>query len=133
MRYTGKLANFIIQGRRATMDREQAEKDRVYRGEGAQTARFPSGSGHITEGETTNAAPPRPNEIGWAVKQMWNGQAVTRRAWYGKHHIRIQVPDHNSKMNQPYVYITTQRGELIPWLASQADLLARDWQLHEVD
>lgn len=75
----------------------------------------------------------QPREIGWAVKQMWHGQAVTRAAWYGKHKLQIQRPDAHSKMTEPYVYITTQRGELIPWLASQADLLATDWKLFEVE
>lgn len=81
---------------------------------------------------TNQAGPHHPHrEIGWAVKQMWIGQAVTRRGWYGFHHIRLQVPDANSKMTQPYVYIRTERGELVPWLCSQADLLATDWALYE--
>lgn len=70
--------------------------------------------------------------IGWAVKQMWNGQAVCRDGWNGRgQHIRLQIRDANSRMTQPYVYITTMHGELVPWLASQSDLLAIDWQLYE--
>jgi hypothetical protein len=32
-------------------------------------------------------------------------------------------------MTLPYVYMFTAQGDLIPWLCSQADLLARDWQV----
>ncbi len=76
---------------------------------------------------------PRPQEIGWAVKQMWNRQAVTRRGWNGRHAIRIQFPNGAEPSTSPYVYITAQNHEVRPWLCSQADLLASDWQLHEVD
>jgi len=30
-------------------------------------------------------------------------------------------------MTLPYIYITTVQGDLVPWLASQTDLLAADW------
>jgi hypothetical protein len=32
-------------------------------------------------------------------------------------------------MTQPYVYIHTVQGDRIPWLCSQADLLAIDWEV----
>jgi hypothetical protein len=68
------------------------------------------------------------NDIGWAVKQLWNGGKVTRPGWNGKgQYLRLQVPDENSKMTLPYVFITTVDGKRVPWLASQADLLASDW------
>lgn len=67
-------------------------------------------------------------EIGWAVKQLWNGCKVSREGWNGKNQfLKLQVPDANSKMTQPYVYLTTEQGNLVPWLCSQADLLATDW------
>lgn len=69
------------------------------------------------------------SDIGWAVAQLNSGAAVTRQGWYGKHRIELQVPDEHSKMTQPYVYIVTERGDLVPWLCSQADLLATDWVL----
>ncbi len=68
------------------------------------------------------------NGIGWAVKQMENGSAVTRAGWNGPgQHLRLQVPDAYSKMTLPYIYITTVQGGLVPWLASQTDILATDW------
>ena len=68
------------------------------------------------------------NGIGWAVKQMHNGSKVARRGWHGKDmHLALQVPDANSKMTLPYVYIKTVDGGLVPWLCSQTDLLSMDW------
>ena len=66
--------------------------------------------------------------IGWAVKQMQNGYAVQRSGWNGKNmYVALQLPDSNSKMTELYVYMRTAQGGLIPWLCSQADLLATDW------
>ncbi len=30
-------------------------------------------------------------------------------------------------MTLPYYYIRTVQGDLVPWLASQTDMLAQDW------
>lgn len=68
--------------------------------------------------------------IGWAVKQMHNGQKVCRCGWNGKGMwLMIQTPDEHSKMTKPYVYMKTVDGDLVPWLYSQSDLLATDWEL----
>ena len=66
--------------------------------------------------------------IGWAIKQMYDGQRVTRRGWNGRGMwLALQVPDEHSKMTLPYIYMRTAQGDLVPWLASQTDLLAMDW------
>jgi hypothetical protein len=71
--------------------------------------------------------------IGEAIKEMWDGKAVARKGWNGKNmYVRLQVPDEHSKMSLPYVYMRTAQGQLVPWLASQTDLLAQDWELVEV-
>lgn len=68
--------------------------------------------------------------IGWAVKQMHNGAKVARANWNGKSQfLQLQVPDENSKMTLPYVFITTVQGDRVPWLCSQTDLLATDWEV----
>ena len=67
-------------------------------------------------------------DIGWAVLQLNRGSAVQRAGWNGRNqYLLLQVPDKNSKMTLPYVYIHTVQGDLVPWLASQTDLLATDW------
>jgi len=68
--------------------------------------------------------------IGKAVKEMQNGKRVQREGWNGPdQYLELQVPDENSKMTLSYVYIQTVQGDLVPWLCSQTDLLATDWQL----
>jgi hypothetical protein len=67
--------------------------------------------------------------IGWAVKQLQNGDRVRREGWNGKGMwLELQKPDDNSKMTLPYVYMSTAQGDLVPWLCSQTDLLATDWE-----
>lgn len=66
--------------------------------------------------------------IGWAIKQMHNGMKVARQGWNGKNMwLALQVPDEHSKMSLPYIYMSTVDGKLVPWLASQTDLLSTDW------
>lgn len=68
--------------------------------------------------------------IGEAIKQMWDGKSVQRLGWNGKgQYLMLQVPDEHSKMTLPYIYITTVQGQKVPWLASQTDILATDWQV----
>ena len=69
------------------------------------------------------------SDIGWAVSIMREGGAVYRSGWNGKNMwLRLQIPDDGSKMTLPYVYMNTAQGEFIPWLCSQTDLLAKDWE-----
>lgn len=68
--------------------------------------------------------------IGWAVDQLRIGKTVRRSGWNGKGMwLALQEPDDWSKMTVPYVFIKTTQGDFVPWLCSQADLLATDWEL----
>ena len=69
------------------------------------------------------------NGIGWAVKQMQNGYRVTRDGWNGKGQYLELMRPKSGYMTLPYVYITTVSGDRVPWLCSQTDLLAMDWQV----
>jgi hypothetical protein len=72
------------------------------------------------------------NTIGWAVKQLQHGDRVRRSGWNGKGMwLELQKPDENSKMTLPYVFMFTTQGDLVPWLCSQTDLLANDWEAAE--
>lgn len=63
-----------------------------------------------------------------ALDWMKQGMRVTRTGWNGAGQwIALQRPDERSKMTLPYFYIRTVQGDLVPWLASQTDLLANDW------
>lgn len=68
--------------------------------------------------------------FGQAIEQMKTGAKVTREGWNGKGMwLALQVPDQHSKMQQPYIYMCPVGGKLVPWLASQSDMLAEDWQI----
>ena len=70
--------------------------------------------------------------IGWMVKNLQEGNKVTRKGWNGKDmYLELQVPNAKSKMTLPYIYMKTVQGDLVPWLASQTDLLKLDWILVE--
>lgn len=75
--------------------------------------------------------------FGEAIHELKAGRKVARKGWNGKGiFIELQVPDVNSKMTSPYIFIDTtglqtQNEEApksrVPWLASQTDMLAEDW------
>lgn len=84
--------------------------------------------------------------IGWAVDQLWNGSRVRRKGWNGKGMFLMLVPGSRVTVTegrplasvlpvgtefdyQPHVDMWTANGSLVPWLCSQSDLLATDWEL----
>jgi hypothetical protein len=70
-----------------------------------------------------------PMDFGEALHALKHGHAVCREGWNGKGMwLRLQVPDVGSKMSLPYIYMRTAQGDLVPWLASQTDMLAEDWR-----
>jgi hypothetical protein len=70
--------------------------------------------------------------FGEAIEEMRRGWHVTRSGWNGKGMwIALQSPDEDSKMTLPYIYMRTTQNDLVPWLASQADMLSRDWEVVE--
>ena len=76
--------------------------------------------------------------FGEALEALKSGKRLRRKGWNGKGiYIEMQVPDAHSKMTLPYIYIVTTslvsdnpaapRG-VVPWLASQTDMLSEDWE-----
>jgi len=78
-------------------------------------------------------------DFGKAIKALKDGKKVMRKGWNGKGiFIELQVPDEYSKMTHPYIFIDATGLETInpdapknrvPWLASQTDMLAEDWEV----
>lgn len=67
-------------------------------------------------------------DFGDALKYLRNGLKVAREGWNGKDmYLALQTPDDHSKMRRPYLYMSPVDGDLVPWVASQSDLLANDW------
>lgn len=65
-----------------------------------------------------------------ALTLLKQGEKMTREGWNGKDQwIEVQYPDENSKMTEPYIYIKNAQGGRVPWLASQGDLMAEDWDI----
>ena len=70
--------------------------------------------------------------FGEALEHIKQGPTykVQRKGWNGKGMwISVQTPDEHSKMRRPYIYMYPVDGELVPWLASQSDMLENDWQM----
>ena len=67
--------------------------------------------------------------FGDAISLLKKGSLLTRKGWNGKDmYIALQKSDANSKMTLSYIYMKTVDGDLVPWLASQTDILAEDWE-----
>jgi hypothetical protein len=79
--------------------------------------------------------------FGLALDVLKAGGKVARAGWNGKGiFIELQRPDEHSKMTSPYIYINTTGLQtdneaapksLVPWLASQTDMLSDDWMVIE--
>lgn len=65
-----------------------------------------------------------------ALDHLKSGYKLMRAGWNGKGMwLAVQRPDAQSKMGLPYIYMKTTDGRLVPWTASQTDILSDDWQL----
>ena len=72
--------------------------------------------------------------FGEAIFHMKSGLRCARKGCF----VCIQNPDEHSKMISPYIYIDTTGLQTenpaapksrVPWLASQTDMLAEDWEI----
>lgn len=96
---------------------------------------FPAYEDRYAEAAPTTASPTQsivmdpPCDIGSAVALLWSGSRVRRKGWNGKGMwLELQFPGADAKMTLPYVFMSTAQGDLVPWLCSQTDLLAQDWE-----
>lgn len=78
-------------------------------------------------------------DFGLALHALKAHRKVRRKGWNGVGmFIELQEPDVNSKMTFPYIFIDTtklsshnanvKKGR-VPWIASQTDMLANDWEV----
>jgi hypothetical protein len=67
-------------------------------------------------------------DFGLAITELKRGERMTRLGWSGRGMwIALQEPTKLSKMTRPYIFMKTVDGDLVPWVASQTDILATDW------
>ena len=84
-------------------------------------------------------------DFGAALAALKGGQRVTRPGWNGKGMFLYLVPGSTFAVNRPpllgiyalgteirycpHIDMRTADGSCVPWLASQTDLLADDWEV----
>lgn len=82
--------------------------------------------------------------FGQALKALKNGAKASREGWNGKNMFLYYVPANSypavteiAKKEFPdglvpygaYIAMKTAQNNVVPWLASQTDILAIDWQV----
>lgn len=70
-------------------------------------------------------------DIGGAVKALREGKCTDRAGWNGKGmwlYLVDAVYEDNTEF-LPYIRMVTVTGAVVPWLASQTDILATDWEV----
>ena len=86
--------------------------------------------------------------FGNAIEALKEGKRVARAGWNGKGMFLFLVPGSNFIVNRepllsimgegaeityrPHIDMKDAEGKVVPWLASQTDMLAEDWQIVEV-
>lgn len=86
-------------------------------------------------------------DFGNAVRELKVGNKVARAGWNGKGMFLFLVPGSVFKVNRPpllgiypegteirycpHIDMKTADGSVVPWLASQSDVLSEDWVLVE--
>lgn len=76
--------------------------------------------------------------FGIAIEALKHGLKVSRSGWNGKGlWLQLHKPAPTSMMTLPFIYMCypddakTTPGARVPWLASQTDMLAEDWEIIE--
>jgi hypothetical protein len=89
-------------------------------------------------------------DIGQAVKRLQSGDRVCREGWNGRGMYIFLVPGSTFTVEadrpmgracpelvgkqidyHAHVDMKTAQGYVVPWLCSQADLLADDWEIYD--
>jgi len=69
-------------------------------------------------------------DFGDAIRCLKRGQRVRRNGWTDKGmRLELQTPDVHREMSLPYIFMETADEKLVPWTASQRDMLADDWRV----
>ena len=85
-------------------------------------------------------------DFSYALDAIKNGLKVARRGWNGKGMYVFLIGTDNSRpegswfytngrddnmTRLPFIAMKTAQSEIVPWLASQTDILAVDWEIVE--
>jgi len=96
-------------------------------------------------GETRMSEVSNNHTFGDAIAALKEGKRVARSGWNGKGMFLFLVPGSTFKVNRPpllgiypegteinycpHIDMKTADGKVVPWLASQTDVLAEDWSI----
>lgn len=85
--------------------------------------------------------------FGQALEALKQGKRVSREGWNGKDMFLFLVPGSTFEVNRPplihifpestrikyhaHIDMKTAQGDIVPWLCSQTDMLAEDWQVED--
>lgn len=85
-------------------------------------------------------------KFGEALEHLKDGERVTREGWNGKDMFLFLVPGSHFTVNRApllgiypegtgidyrsHIDMKTAQGDVVPWVASQSDLLENDWLLY---
>lgn len=64
---------------------------------------------------------------GWNGKKMW--LAYVGQDDYAVHDSGDYMPPNFTGKLLPWIGMNTAQGDFVPWLASQTDILAEDWEI----
>jgi hypothetical protein len=86
-------------------------------------------------------------DFSWALEEVKNGERITRSGWNGRGMFvvlqkgypdgiginkntaeALKIAEGTPCSFLPYLLFRTAGGQFVPWLASQTDLLAEDWE-----
>lgn len=72
-----------------------------------------------------------------ALDRIKDGRQVVRSGWNGKNMFLFYVPvwtytdgKQDNYPNLPFIAMKTAGDDVVPWLASQTDILADDWEVN---
>lgn len=84
----------------------------------------------------------------WALEEVKKGQRVCRTGWNGKGMFLFLVPGSVFKVSRApllgvfpegtevqyhaHIDMKTAQGDVVPWLCSQTDMLAEDWEIADI-
>ena len=72
--------------------------------------------------------------FGAALSALKEGKVVARKGWNAHHMLELRAADDEHNI-APYISMiigpdaTDMQGKIMPWVASQTDLMAEDWQV----
>ena len=76
----------------------------------------------------------RVTRAGWNGKGMWvtlsPGKVVKVSDLWAPHNRMLAIRRGGEAVVRPYLTMKTVDDEIVPWLASQTDVLAQDWQVY---